>query len=82
MIVNITSNTPTPPFPSPKNLIILMIVFCEYTSLVIRQKAVVKVSYEAVDGDEISVQVGDVVDVISEVTEDEGWWKVNSYSVL
>ena len=36
-----------------------------------------KVAYDAIDEDEISVQVGDVVDVISKVTEDEGWWKVN-----
>ena len=40
------------------------------------EKAIVKVAYDAIDQDEISVQVGDVVDVISKVTEDEGWWKV------
>ena len=37
-----------------------------------------KVAYNAIDADEISVCVGDVVDVISKVTEDEGWWKVNT----
>ena len=40
-----------------------------------------KVAYEAIDEDEISVQVGDVVDVIDKVTEDEGWWKVNVYTI-
>lgn len=35
-----------------------------------------KVAYDAVDEDEISAQVGDTIDVISKVTEDEGWWKV------
>lgn len=38
-----------------------------------------KVAYDAVDEDEISVHVGDVIDVISKVTEDEGWWKVSMY---
>ena len=37
-----------------------------------------KVAYNAIDEDEISVCVGDVVNVISKVTEDEGWWKVNT----
>ena len=37
-----------------------------------------KVAYNAIDEDEISVCVGDVVDVISKVSEDEGWWKVNT----
>jgi hypothetical protein len=41
------------------------------------EKATVQVSYNAIDEDEISVHVGDVVDVISRVTEDEGWWKVS-----
>jgi RNA-binding protein YlmH len=40
------------------------------------EKATVQVAYNAIDEDEISVHVGDVVDVISRVTEDEGWWKV------
>ena len=42
----------------------------------VKEKATVKVPYEAIDADEISVQVGDVVDVISKSTGDEGWWKV------
>ena len=37
-----------------------------------------KVAYEALDPDEITVQVGDVVDVINKTTEDEGWWKVHA----
>ena len=44
----------------------------------VREKAIVKVAYQAVDHDEISVQKGDVVDVVSKTTEEEGWWKVCS----
>ena len=47
------------------------------SSVITGQKATVKVAYEAFDPDEITVQVGDVVDVINKVTEDEGWWKVH-----
>lgn len=40
------------------------------------EQATVVVSYEAIDDDELSIQIGDVVDVISKTTGDKGWWKV------
>ena len=40
-----------------------------------------KVAYQAVDQDEISVEKGDTVDVVSKTTEEEGWWKVCACSM-
>ena len=40
------------------------------------ERARVTVPYNAIDDDEVSVQVGDEVEIISRTTEDEGWWKV------
>lgn len=45
-------------------------------SVPLREKAIVNIAYQAVDHDEISVQEGDVVEVVSKTTEEEGWWKV------
>ena len=58
-----------------------MVIKCELhahcgTTPEIEEKAAVKVAYQAIDDDEISVGVSDVVYVISKTTGDEGWWKV------
>ena len=45
-------------------------------SVLVREEAIVKVAFQAVHHDEISVQEGDVVDVVSKTTGEEGWWKV------
>ena len=39
------------------------------------------VEYNAIDSDEVSVHVGEEVEIVSQTTEDEGWWKVRYLAI-
>ena len=40
------------------------------------------VAYDALADDEVSVQIGDEVEVISKVTDTEWWWKVRDFTLV
>lgn len=40
------------------------------------ERAKVTFDYEADDKDELTIKVGDVVDIVSKDEDQEGWWEV------